>query len=104
MAGKILGRFNLTTPNSPSTVYTVGAGLTSSFSINVCNRNIDSIKIKLAISDNVTPASSDYIEFSTIIPANGVLERTGLVLDAGKRVVVESDTGNVSVVLYGYEE
>jgi len=43
------------------------------------------------------------VEYDTEIMAKGVLERTGLVLDAGKRIVAYSSSDATSVVVMGIE-
>lgn len=87
-----------------TTVYTVPASKTTSFSISVCNRNAISIKIRIALASLDTPTASEWIEYETSLSAYGVLERSGIILDTGKKIVVYSDTANVSVIVYGMEE
>lgn len=86
-------------------VYTVPASTIASMNISVCNRNSTIAKVRLALSDTtVTQGADEYIEYDQAIPANGVLERTGIILDASKIVTAYSDSANVSVVVTGVEE
>lgn len=103
MSNGRLATANLSATTNTS-VYTVSAGKVGSFQVNVCNRNSSQVKVRLALSAVATPTNDEYIEYDAIIAANGVLERTGLVLDATKIVVAYSDTANVSVVITGYED
>jgi hypothetical protein len=57
----------------------------------------------MAISTSATPADSEFVEYDVSLLAKGVLERTGLVLDAGKLLVVRSSAVGVSAVCYGIE-
>lgn len=84
--------------------YTVPAGKTASFTVNFCNRGTSPVLVRLAIAAALAPANAEYIEYDAVIPANGVLERTGLAATAGKQVVVYADTANVSVNIFGFEE
>jgi hypothetical protein len=59
--------------------------------------------IQVAVASAATPAVAEYIEFDTSLSAKGVLERTGIVLDAGKLLVVRSSAISVSAVVYGIE-
>jgi len=102
MASGRLGTANLAA-TTDTTIYTVPASTTSYFIINVCNRNATAVGVRIALADTATPGVDEYIEYDAEIPGNCVLERTGLVLDATKQVVVHSDTTNVSVVVYGNE-
>lgn len=103
MAAGRLGAVDLTA-NVNATVFTVTAGTTASFSISICNRNAATVKVRLSLSATSTPGVSEYLEYDTPIAGYGVLERTGLVLDASKLLVARSDTANVNVVAYGYED
>lgn len=87
-----------------TTVYTVPAATTAVATISVVNRGATAAAVNVAIAATGTPATSEYIEYQTVIDVNGVLERAGVVANAGERFVVYSTTANTSVTIYGYEE
>jgi hypothetical protein len=103
MASGKLGGVNLTAATN-TTLYTVPASTTASFSVNFANRNTTSVAVRLAIGSSATPAATDWVFYDVIIPGNGELERTGLVLGAADLVVVYSSAANVTATAYGYEE
>lgn len=106
MATGILGTANITSASTNTTIYTVPASTFSVVSVNIVNRSSSAAaSVRVAISATATPGLAEWIEFDSSIVANGVLERTGLVMDAGKYLVVlvSSATPTVSVVAYGIE-
>jgi hypothetical protein len=86
-----------------TTVYTCPADTFTVATVSVCNRNATAVSVRLAIAGAATPVNSEFIEFDSTIAAGGVLERTGLVLDAGRLIVVRTSAANVSVVVMGIE-
>ena len=102
MATGILGQAALSAATN-TTVYTVPATTFTVFSVSVCNRGTTTATIRIAIAAAATPTTAEYIEFDTQISANGVLERTGLMANAGKLLVVYANTANVSVSAFGIE-
>lgn len=87
-------------------VYTAPSGVVATVNVNVCNRNSAAVAVRVAAIDGAIGAISaeDYIEYDTPIGVNGVLERTGVVLAAGQTIGAYSDTANVSVQVWGWEE
>ena len=102
MAQGILGNSDLAATTN-TTVYTVPADTFSVVSISICNRNSSPISVRIATSTTGTPANSEFIEYDTSISAYGVLERTGVVLQATKNIVVRTSAANVSAVVFGIE-
>ncbi len=105
MATGRLGTANITT-TSDTTVYTVPVSTFAVVSINIVNRSSSAAaQIRIAIASSATPGTAEYIEYDSSLVANGVLERTGIVMDAGKIVVVQTPTSSptLSVVVYGIE-
>ena len=86
-----------------TTLYTVPASTFSVVTVSVLNRGATSATIRLAVASSATPADSEYLEFDTSLSAKGVLERTGIVIDAGKLLVVRSSATSVNAVVYGIE-
>lgn len=87
-----------------TTVYTVPASKVGTFNVSITNSTSSYIACRLAIAATGTPAASEFIEYDTLLPANGVLERGGLVANAGENVVVYASLAGLSVSVYGYEE
>lgn len=106
MATGRLGTANITT-TSDTTVYgPVAAATFSVVSVNVVNRSSSaSAQIKIAVASSATPGLAEYIEYDSALVANGVLERTGIVLKTGELIVVSTPTATpaLSVVVYGIE-
>lgn len=102
MANGILGTLEVPA-TTDSTVYTVPADTFSVVTLNVVNRSTAPRTVRVALAASGTPDASEYIEYDVEILANGVLERTGIVLDATKNIVVYADSLGCSAVVFGLE-
>jgi hypothetical protein len=102
MANGILGTSEVPA-TTLTTVYTVPADTFSVVTLNVVNRSTAPRTVRVALSASATPDLAEYIEYDVEILANGVLERTGLVLDATKNIVVYADSLGCSAVVFGLE-
>ena len=103
MATGRLGTATLTAATN-TTLYTVPADTFAVVSINLCNRSsANPADIRIAICDAGTPTNEEFLEFDSELLASGVIERTGLVMDAGKLLVVRASTNDVTAVAYGIE-
>ena len=105
MASGRLGAVDLAITTNTS-VYAVPASTVATVNISVCNRNAVSIKIRLMHLDGAigTLAVEDYLEYDEVVEANGVLERTAIVMAATHVIGAYSDTANVTVQVHGWED
>lgn len=104
MTSGILGQAGLTAETN-TVLFSVEAGYFCTTNINMVNRSATTeAKVRIAVVDEAAPislADENYLEYDTVLYPNGVLERTGLVLDSGKNVIVWAETGDVSATAYG---
>lgn len=102
MATGLLGQSTLSAATY-TTVYTVPASTFTVFSVSVCNRGTTTAAIRLALASGETPTNAEFIEYDVQLGATGVLERTGLMMNAGKNLVVYSNSPSISVSAFGIE-
>lgn len=87
-----------------TTLYTCPANTFAVVNVTICNRSASAVTVRLALASSATPGAAEYLEYGTTIPANSVLERTGIVCDStNKYIVVYSSTTSVNAVAYGIE-
>lgn len=109
MTAKRFGALDLTS-NTNTLLMSGPSGFSSTANVRFVNRNSSPVKVRLALVDE--PAASavanlsveDYLEFDIEVRANGVLENTGIVVPEDYSLVARSDTDDVTVVAFGFEE
>ena len=89
-----------------TTLYSVPAARKATCTVNLCNRTSSAVTVRIAHIDGAigAVADADYIEFGTSIPANGVLERTGITMAATHTLMVYASGTGISAVVHGIEE
>lgn len=102
MATGILGTADLVA-GELTTLYTVPIETFAVASISIVNRGNVAVGIRIAVAEADTPTNAEWIEYDTILDPRAILERTGLVLDATKKIVVYSTAVNVNAVAFGIE-
>ena len=102
MATGRLGTANLAAATN-TTVYTVPGTTFAVVTVSICNRTNTAITCRVALSTTTTPAADEWIEYDTEILPKGVLERTGLVMQASLNLVVWSSNALVTAVAMGIE-
>ena len=103
MANGILGTPTALTATTSTVIYTVPANTFAVVTVNVTNRSASARNVRLALAAADTPTDAEYIEYDSEIIGNGVLERSGIVIDADKRIVAYANSTDVSVMVYGIE-
>ena len=102
MARGILGKAEAGTGDTA--VYTVPADNFAVVTINTCNTTTQTRSVRIAIADDAANVQTEeYIEYDVDLIGAGTLERTGIVIDAGKTVVARSNSTGVAVMVYGIE-
>jgi hypothetical protein len=105
MATGLLGQAALAAiTNTP--VYTVPPNTFAVFSVCVLNRSTTATAtVRIALASLSTPdaGGKEWIEYDVSLDPGGVLERTGLMMNAGKILVVYTSGSQVSVNVYGIE-
>lgn len=105
MATGKLGAVNLTAAVN-TLVYTVPIGKLATINLNICNRNTVNSIINVAVLDSnlASLTNADYIEYNLSLLPNGVIERTGIVLNEGQSIMVYSSITNISATCWGFED
>jgi hypothetical protein len=98
----ILGQAALSAATN-TTIYTVPATTFTVMSVSILNRGNTVASVRVALAAAATPTNAEWIEFDAQIGPNGVLERTGIMMNAGRLLVVSANTANVSVTAFGIE-
>lgn len=104
MKAGILGEADLLA-NTPTKLYTVPAETVTTLTVSFCNRGATTAKVTLRIPKAVGDQTTFY-EHEFPLPPAGTppLERSGLVVEAGRNVVVQSDKALVTAIVHGFEE
>ena len=106
MASGVYGKVHISAANTWTEVVAPPTGSdTKVTTLNLCNTDAAATTVQVSISDTAGNAgTSGYlIEFNTALPANGVLERTGIVLSASNGLYVQAANTAVNAVAYGID-
>jgi hypothetical protein len=107
MATGRLGAVDITSATTWTQTYANPTDTFSVVTISLCNRSASDAVIRVALSTTVAPGlpgNGEFLEYDTILPAKGVMERTGIVMDStNKYLNVYSSITSVSCVVMGIE-
>jgi len=111
MATGIIQQTNVTSTSLTSIYSGVPSGKTATINILICNAASNAATITLGLTTGATGSlsGSQYIEYKSILAPYEVMERGGLVLQAGAYVYLQAESNpigtgiNLATTITGYE-
>lgn len=103
MASGVYAKVDITNANTWTTLVAPPSSGNKVTTVNLVNRTAGNVKVRIALAETTTVTDSDVIEYDVTLPANGVLERTGLVLDSTNGVQVYAAATGVTATAYGID-
>lgn len=103
MKSGILGEADLLA-NTPTKLHTVSVGTVATLTVSFCNRGASTAKVTLRVPKAVGDQTTFYEYEFPLPPGAPPLERSGIVAEAGRNVVVQSDKALVTAIVHGFEE
>lgn len=84
-------------------LYTVPAATWATVNFYLVNRTAAPIAVRWAVRSGAI-SDADYLEYDTVLPANGVLRETGVPVSAGEVVTVRAAAAGCTACVRGFEE
>lgn len=103
MASGVYAKVDVSSASTWTTVVAPPAAGVKVATVTLCNRTGSNLSVRLALAATTSVTDSDVIEYDTTIPANGVLERTGIVLDTSNGLQVYASSAGLTAVAYGID-
>lgn len=72
--------------------------------ISIVNNGVVDSRVKIAISNNDNPNVEDFIENTILKSEGGILERTGMMVSPGEKILITCDAGIIVSRVYGIEQ
>lgn len=84
-------------------IYTAPGGRAMNVTVRICNRNDEDVTIRLALLDGdlSTLADEDYLEYDSILRANGYIEHEIISMNQEQSIVGYSSLSNVTFQVGG---
>jgi len=98
----LLGKADLAA-NTDTSLYAVPDDTVATVNLNLCNRSAAAVSVRIAVHTGAL-SNADYLEYDSLIPARGLLERTGLAMSAGETLTVRASGTGISARAHGFEE
>jgi hypothetical protein len=104
MATGRLGAVDLSTAATDTLLYTAPAGTFTVASVTIVNRSGLSSTVRLGLSASTSSiATGEFLEYEVEVLPHGVLERTGIVIQAGYSLLFRGSITGINAVAYGIE-
>jgi len=101
----ILANLDLQTTNSKVFIYQVPDSFQVTLTINIVNRNASQeAHVRVAFPPSGTFDDSWWVEYDTPVLPKDRLMIPGVPLQAGDNIYIQSDTNNLSIVVYGLKD
>jgi hypothetical protein len=86
----------------PQAVYVCDKTESSVVNVNVCNRGNVATRISMAISDSTSIVNdAGWFEYESLLVPKGTVERTGIVVNPGKYLIIKSSLSNTNAMVWG---
>ena len=88
--------------NTDTTIFQPGPGVAGSYTVSLANRTSAAINVRLGLSASGTVDwTTDSLEFDVSLPANGVIERSGIAVGNPNALHARASATGVTFVVFG---
>jgi hypothetical protein len=105
MAGANYNKVRLQTTGETVVVPALAASTYSVVTVSMVNMSETQAKVRIAVTDTAGVATTgEYLEYDTVLNTGGVVERSGIIVTAGKSVTVRAEavSGTLDVAAQAY--